>query len=879
VNGVRMPSSEILNRAIDEIITARQEFARSFGSVSSQNDVIPFRTFSGIVLARKYAQRVKDSLAYFFSFLPVGSVSRWVVAAVGGLGRGEMSFCSDIDILFLHERRLSKSFHDYIRSLVYGLWDVGLDVGHNTAPLSVALRLSSKDFTILTNHLTADFIAGDRDLYEKWRTRLLGRFGIRRTKKFVKQLQEYISRRHHRFAESSYLLEPHIKEGPGGLRDLHVIQWAGAVFWNAADYKGIPAEVLPDYEREWLIEAEAFLWELRLALHTVSKRANDQLLMAYQHEIGTRWFSDNESDGGRQVVEEFMRQYYLHSARVRRVTTFFLERLHDMVFRRKSRTRRRSLTNGELFLENGHICFSDPGVVEKNPLLLMKIFAEAARRGVHFHHETGRIIRVNLEYIDDSVRESRKAAELFFEVLCNVRHGADVLRTMLETGVLTRFIPEFKNVRYRVQYDIYHLFTVDEHLIRTVGELHQLAKEEKNGLFYGLNRNDRKLLFLAGLLHDIGKGMGKGHAEIGANLVVGIARRLGLSEKEARDLQFLVKHHLLIPEIALKRDLSDEKPIVKCATEVKSVRLLKLLYLLSIADSRATGPRAWNAWRAGLMAELYFKVYRFLTRKDWRGDLARQIRKTKQAVLELCQSDEEKSIVAKWLEELSFRYLISQSPPRIYEHFAMEREFERRGGVVFNAARRKGDIWDVTVVARDRPGLFSIIAGVLWAAGVNILAADIFTRTTGIAVDVITVDMLPDPMKTDKLWAKVHSDLSKAIEIDDYLKKLLERRKSSPFLKKDFVPKRPDRVVIDENSSDFYTVIEVYTWDRPGVLYAITDVLYNFGLSIQLAKISTPGAQVADVFYVTTTGGEKLNNPRLAHQIKEAILQRLTTID
>jgi len=452
---------------------------------------------------------------------------------------------------------------------------------------------------------------------------------------------------------------------------------------------------------------------------------------------------------------------------------------------------------------------------------------------------------------------------------------------MLETAFLETFLPEFVGVRHRVQHDVYHLYTVDQHLLRTVHELHRMEQEQDEtisdlglkDLF--LEIKHRRILYLAGLLHDIGKGQGKNHALRGVPLVRNIARRLALDDEETELLCFLVEHHLILAETALKRDLMDEKPILSCAITIADRERLRTLYLLTIADSLATGPGAWSAWKATLLNELFVKVERLLVRGDWKGeDLQKRSAQIQKEVLELVGNAEDRRKVTRWLDQLSFRYILSQPPSAILRHYHMEKDLAKRP-LVLTAQEMDAEMWQITIATNDRPGLFATITGVLWLRGLNILSADIFTRESGVALDVLMVERLPDPLHPQELWDKIEHDLIRSLADRAHLDELLcDKRKPSLLLQKS-LPRKEDRVIVDEDASDFYTIIEVYTWDRPGVLHAITNTLYELGISIQLAKISTPGAQVADIFYVTDLSGNKLMDAEAHIRVRDSLLQCL----
>lgn len=836
----------------------------------------------GLLAARTYAQQFVDQFERSISE-EVAEPDGWCVIAVGGFGRGELSFASDLDLLFLHQSRLPLSLQELFRELIYSLWDGAFEVGHVTASVSATRGLAGKDFTVLTSYLESRFIAGDKSLYDRWRQVFLEGFGPQSRRRFLQSLMQYRKERLHRYGESSYLLEPHIKEGVGGLRDLHVIRWAAVVFYKDPSFETlIDRGLLSLQEKLWLEQAHDFLWRVRLQLHQTTGRRQDQLLFPEQEQIAGRMGCMDSLQG--TAVESFMRLYYRHTARIRRVASFFLERLEESQRKAPNARRPGRILPGPFLLEGKCLHFMEPEWIKKDPRLLMRFFWQAAQSDAHFHHQAGEAIRGNLDLINDSMRSDPEVVRQFFEILTDPVHAFPVLKAMLETRFLDVFIPEFAPVRYRVQHDVYHLYTVDEHLLRTVRELH-LMEQGKDESLASLRLDEifsqlahRRILFLAALLHDIGKGEGKNHSSRGAKMARGIAERIGLSHDESDLLCFLIEHHLTLAETALKRDLMDEKPISQCAMEVVHSERLNMLYLLTIADSRATGPGAWNTWKASLLRELFAKVGRLLLRGDWKAeDIQERCEEAQKKILALVDSGPEREKVVRWLEKVSFRYLFSQKPKSVLLHYQMEAELARVP-IVFKAEQAEGEMWQITIATRDRPGLFSMITGVLWGRGLNILAADIFTRETGVALDILIIERLPDPLHPGELWAKVEADLTNSLVDSGYMDKLLENKRKPSILQPRITPRKPDLVLIDEDASDFYTIVEVYTWDRPGVLHAITSTLFKLHVSIQLAKISTPGAQVTDVFYVTDLSGNKLMNYELHEKIRTCILDCLAKI-
>jgi len=829
--------------------------------------------------ARTYSSAFREALANSFDGSPAAEEG-WALVAVGGLGRGEISFASDIDLLFLYRKRIPPFLPDLVHHLVYGLWDSGFEVGHATASVSMIRNMVQSDFSILTNYLESRLITGDAEFFDEWKRSFLKLFGNPNRRRFLQNLIAYRASRLRQYGESPYLLEPNVKDGVGGLRDLHTIRWAGIVYLHDPSLDAmLTNQWLTPVEKLWLEQSYDFLWRVRLQLHQSGERRQDRLIFPDQEQISSHMGC--MAGTGSSSVEAFMRLYYRNTSRVRRTTSFFLERLEESQRRFRGFRLRRRIMPGPFLLEGKHLHIMEPEWIKKNPPLLMQFFWQAMRSKAHFHHNAGRIIRENLGSFGDRERRNPDVVNQFFDILLG-QDSFRVLKTMLETAFLQAFIPEFAAVRYRVQNDVYHVYTVDEHLLRTVFELHQIeagvadGEEPLKSAGKLISSDERRMLYLAALLHDIGKGQGTDHSIRGAVMAREIAARMGLNDIQKDLLCFLIEHHLILAETALKRDLMDEKPVVRCAVTIKDRQRLLMLYMLTVADSLATGTEAWNSWKASLLRELFFKVDRLLLRADLEPeDTEARAAQAQEKVLALVPDPAAKEGLTAWMERLSFRYLLSQDPNDILKHYGMEKELAQCP-VRFKAEPNEGGMWQTTVVTRDRPGLFALITGVLWARGLSILSADIYTRETGVVCDILRVERVPDPLHSEELWNKVETDLIRALADSSYLDEILQNRRRPSVLDLKCQPRKEDRVVIDEEASDFYTLIEVYTWDRPGVLHKITNALFKLEINIQLAKIATPGAQVVDIFYVTDLSGEKIMNLDVHERIREKLLECLS---
>lgn len=883
----------------------------------------------GLVRVWNYSQSV---LQAFQRIILEQDVSRkdWALVAVGGFGRLELSFYSDLDLLFLYRKKMPKVLEGVVKELCYGLWDLQFEVGYTVSSLKGVDRLVSENFATQTSYLETRFVVGDKDFYDQWRTKFLKPLGPRQKKSFLQLLLEHRKQRFEKFGESIYLLEPHLKEGLGGLRDIHLLKWAAGIFFGRPELSLLHSKGwLSDEERFWLEEALDFLWRVRLQLHALTERKQDRLLLADQVHVARRlgfeegpqfqmdYLGSDESNvvsnGNDLAAEAFMRLYYRHTARVRRTAGFVLERLAREFSGQTVKRQRKKVLPGPLLLQGDRIFFQDPDLISGNPRLLMDIFWQASQWGAHFQHETGQIIREHLGDFPEELRSDPDLAGKFFQILSNFRTGADILKVMLETGFLEAYLPEFSAVRYRVQHDVYHLYTVDEHLLRTVSELQsffvsglpELESRVEGQKFTEIRFSDgnqdlgtgaqgglkckalgvvipkvkAEVLFLAALVHDIGKGRGKDHCLRGAVISRAMGQRLGLCGQDLELLSFLVLNHVFLVEWALKRDLSDEKVIEAVALHVGSREKLLLLLLLSLADSKATGPQAWNAWRRSLIFELFFKVAHFLGQEGLEEDLKQQVLRIKENVLALIikQDQPVQEEARRWVEQLTLRYLLSMSPGDICRHFFLERD-PKASELLLECRLLPGGLWEMVVICPDQQRLFDLLTGVLWVNGINILAANIYTRAYNLAVDVLILDQISDPLHAQELWQRVETDLRSVILGEKELKDLLNATVRKKRHSRSGSANRQDRVVISEEASDFYTVIEVYTWERPGVLHLISTVLHDFGLNIKVAKISTPGAQVVDVFYVTDDDGNKIMDQGIHEKLTTSLLAGLQTL-
>lgn len=784
------------------------------------------------------------------------------LVALGGYGRSELYPFSDIDLLLLYDPSAEAQVSDVVQAVFYPLWDTGLEVGHGVRTVEACLADARKDFFLQVALLDARFIVGDMALFNQLETDLRQDFVEGRRRAFVEDMLAHRAERYRRFGLHSYLLEPDIKESRGGLRDLQAMLWTAQVLFGLA---GLPAMeeagLLMPEERLSLEDAWEALIRIRNRLHYVSGRKNDRLYFEHQEQMA-KAFGHHDADG-MLAVEHFMREVYGHMRTVAVVTTLFFEHAEE-VLRLSFPTAEDSVLEAGIEILDGCIHLTDLPLLEKRPYLLMRVFVHAARTGLPVHYRTRKLVSAHIHLIDEKLRRSRRMAKAFLEVLQEAKEPLPVLEAMLETGLFPAYIPEFRDVESLAQHDVYHAYTVDRHLLQTVSEVRRLQDEEK-AIFMSLA--SPHVLYLAALLHDIGKGHGHGHAERGAGFVEEIGERLGLLPEEVACLAFVVRDHLFLVNTALRRDLEDEAFILRCARAVEDPDRLNMLYLLSIADSRATGPGVWTDWKAALVLEFYLKIAHLLERSDLiNPDRVKAVEWMREQVSEFLGEDV--SVDPSLLPE---DYLLSFAPEAIVRHMHLKAKLKTSTALVY--PEDHGANWSVLIMAQDRTGLLARICGVLALHNLNVLAAQIFTLRDGTAVDVLEVRSLLENAFEDQDWNALRSDLHLAL--DDRLGlvhrlgckySLLGAGASNVSLT------RAAQVVIDNQTSDFYTVLEVYAADRVGLLYDITRTLAEFGINIFRAKIGTRADQVVDVFYVLDKFGVKIVDRLFQEEIRQVLL-------
>ncbi len=803
-----------------------------------------------------------------------------VLIALGGYGRKEQCLHSDVDVLLLFKKRVPEEAKELVQEIFYPLWDIGLEVGHGTRSLRECTRLAAEDFEVLTSMLDARFLCGISSLYSDLMEGIQDKVLKRRGRSLLKWLVETSQTRHAQFGDSAYLLEPNVKEGLGGLRDYHAIRW---VAWCKYRVKQVSELVdnghLARDEFEGLSEAVSFIWKVRNWLHKITGRKCDQLY--FEHQVKLAGDLGFEDVNGQQAVERCLGEMHGHMEFVKHLHRSFLNRVMprgQKPYRRKIVSRLR-IPGLRILKEALH--FESPEAVRKNPLLLIKIFEQSALLGVPLSIDAVRLVRKRLAMIDEGYRSSDAVVQSLRRILVSPPQTFNVLNEMLNTGILVALLPEMKAIVNRIQYDEYHVHPVDKHSLLAVRILKELTdpQSEQGGTLYPQLREEvanPELVLWAALFHDVGKGVPeKNHSEQGAEIVRRVFTRMGFPSDDIDTISFLVREHLSMVKTATQRDIQDEKLVVQFARKFRHIDDLKMLYLLSVVDCMATGPKAWNSWTDVLLRELFFKVHHILRK----GELATRtsgeiVDKKREEVFRQAHSMPRQKLEALF-ENMSPRYLLYTPSKDMVRHVELYQMLGDAPFVIDPGTGPADYFRTVTVCAKDRPGLFSSIAGVLTLNNLDILNANIYTWRNQIGLDIFTVRAPRDSLREDEIWSKLRNDLyaalSGALDLDAALdEKLLSYRSARKA-----GPKKPDRVVVDNENSDFFTIVEVHTHDLPGLLYKITSALFRRNLDVLIAKIATDVDQVVDIFYVRDTDGQKVADEEAVAGIKDAIGQVL----
>lgn len=796
--------------------------------------------------------------------------------AVGGYGRKEMAPYSDVDLLFLTPYKITPWAESVIETILYILWDLKLKIGHSSRTINDCLRLGKEDYTIRTALLEQRLVDGDNDTAKELEKRLWSELFNSTAKDFISAKLQERELRHEKQGGQRYMVEPNVKEGKGGLRDLQSLFWIAKYLYQVKEQSDlVNLGMLIKDEFAKFQQAENFLWAVRCHLHICTQRPTDQLSFDLQVEVSERMgYKDTKA---RRAVELFMQDYFTHATRVGDITRIFLTALEakhvkempllQRIFRRLPKMK------DPYIVSQNRLSVKSFDEFLRDKLNLLRLFEEALRTGLLIHPDAMRAVSANIHLFDEQMRQDKEAQRIFMDLL--IKHGNPerALRRMNELGALAAFIPEFQPIVAMMQFNMYHSYTVDEHTIQCISHLAQIERAElmeelpiaSSILKKGANR---RILYISLLLHDIGKGRDEDHSVLGARISRKVAPRLGLSKKEVETVEWLIRYHLLMSDMAQKRDIADPRTVRDFAKAVQTVNRLDLLTVLTVCDIRGVGPNTWNNWKAVLIRALYRQTkkvlengYEAITREN-RGAEAK---KNLKARLVAWDPRQVRSELARHYDPYWQGLHVTA-----HETFAnLLREITDDEIKINLHPDQDRDATRICFALNDHPGIFSRLAGALALVGANVVDARTYTSKDGYATAAFWVqDKYGNPYKVTHL-KRLHAMIEKTLKGEVITQEAIKDR--DRLKKRERAFKVPTSITFDNDGSEIYTLIEVDTRDRPGLLFDLTRALANMNVYIASAVIATYGEQVVDTFYVKDTFGLKFHSPSKQRALEDKL--------
>jgi [protein-PII] uridylyltransferase len=857
------------NRVRDQVLSGKLHGLKAARQLSAIQDAV-IQVLYDFAVKEFYPPSKKDDSEHL------------TVVATGGYGRGELAPGSDVDLLFIRPFKPTSWDEHVIEFVLYMLWDLGLKVGHATRSLPECVRLAKQDITIRTALLEARYLWGDLALYDSLRKMFWSDIATGSGQDFVEAKLAEREARHQHQGESRYLVEPNIKEGKGGLRDLQTLFWIGKYLYHVYDAADlVQHNVFTKEEYKTFQNAEAFLWDVRVRLHYHMGRAEERLSFDAQPGVAAAMGYSDENP--RQAVENFMRAYFLVAKDVGGLTRIFCKALEV-----QNRKHRRSIarivpgflklrsSNDDFFIETGRLN-AKPDAFKKDPVNLLRLFHMADSRGVSMHPDALRTITRSLDLIDDTLRTNPEANKLFLECLCSRNDPEKALKRMNEAGVLGRFVPEFGHVVALMQFNMYHHYTVDEHLIRAVGNIAAIERgdlKDEHPIAHDIAKRaqPRDVLYCATLLHDIAKGLPGDHSDVGAEIARNLCPRWGLSEEDTASVAWLVKYHLVMSDTAQRRDIADPKTVRDFVEIVQSPEMLRLLLVLTVADIRAVGPGVWNGWKGQLLRELYYEAESLISGGDTVHSHSARVEDAKhelgKRLADLPEAERER-LIARHYDT----YWLTLDAETHERHARMMADADAKADLLAldASSNTSRSVTEITVYTPDHPGFFAQVTGAIAAAGGSIVDAKVFTTSDGFALDIFSVqDAEGGPFGDSSRVERLRQTILKIVRGEAVPRALFAKR---PAKNRASAFDVPSRVKFDNEASHTATVLEVRGRDRVGFLYDVSTALFESGLSISSAMIATYGERVVDVFYVRDGFGHKIIHPDRLKTVEERLLK------
>lgn len=844
----------------------------------------------GVATAHRHGQALDGLLSALYCASDAATRSlgrtprgRTALVAVGGYGRGTLGLHSDVDVVFLCDDPNDPYVGALAEGLLYPLWDLGVDIGHAVRGVKDTLALAREDIRTATTLIDMRRIAGDREIIEDLQQGAQEEVFLPCLPEFLDALVADTERRHSRFGGSLYLLEPETKQGRGGLRDLDVAEWAARARWGArcvADYVRVGA--LLEREVNELEAAREMLWRVRNLLHLRASRQQDRLTFADQEDIAQDMgFVDGITLG----VEQFMQAYYRHA----RIVALTAER---MVARARPRESRQAVTvrklgDGNLIIGD-HIRLEQPERLKGDPALALRFYRQAVRYGKRPEF-TARDAIARIAVDEDwrrRLQSSEEATQLFLWLFKQLGDGpfrlGSTLGELHEVGLVLAMIPEFAPLVGRVYHDVYHTHTADIHSVMAHDRLRALSRGETEGSRMAARlaaEAPRRLPVLLGaFLHSIGKGRGRNVGEEAASLAKGIATRLGLMPGDIEHVAWLVREHWTLYRWATQRDIYDSAAVAEIANTIGSHQRLRDLYLVTVAVVSTVNPDAMTSWKARALEDLFLAVLNQLEAQGGQMPVEERVVEVKLQAVVGFVGDRNQGELQAFLDEMPDRYFLAHAVDAVRRHARIARDRGDGLATVRVGPGPSEDLDEVVAISEDRPGLLADVTAVLAANKLQVLTAEIYTRkrpSGDEAFDVFLVRSQGHPERHPQLAQTLTHDLEERLNDRISAKDLLKRNSTVPPWAVRHSPSVPTQVSVDNDASTRYTVVDVFTKDRVGLLHEIADTLHREGVTIALSKVNTEGQRVADVFYVADHDGQKIREPARLKRLQSALHDRL----
>jgi [protein-PII] uridylyltransferase len=821
---------------------------------------------------------------YLYRKKKIGLKKRLTIIAVGGYGRGELYPYSDIDVLFLHDTEDWGQASKIAEFILYILWDMGMQVGQSVRTVDETVAWAQSDTTVLTNLLDMRLVCGNATLMKNVQQRYWSEVATEKNAlAYVEAKLSERNERHQRAGDSRYVLEPKLKEGKGGLRDLQTLHWLARYVYQIEHTKDlVRLGVLSASEYRSYMRAQTFLTTVRTHMHLLAERPEERLTFDMQRAVAERMGYRDRGDT--KAVERFMKAWFLTARTIGNLTRVVCAVLED---ERKHQRRLPFVSllfnpwklNG-FTMDGGRLAIPNDDFFKAHPARLIELFMLAQKHDLDIHPRSLRQVSRSLSLINAELRADKEANDLFLQILTSPKQPDIALRRMNEAGVLGKFITDFGRVVGQMQFDMYHIYTVDEHTIFAVGLLNQVRQGELADMFPLATRlihrvASMRVLFLAVFCHDIAKGRGGDHSILGEKVARKLARRMGFDDEETETTAWLVRYHLLFSRTAFKRDVNEEKTITDFVAKVQSPERLKLLLILTAVDIRAVGPQVWNSWKGALLRDLYFRAEERMGAVD---DSDAQAIRNDMLIPAFAEglpswSLEERAAYLALGNEQYFKGFDIPTHIRVAK-LLREAESDEPMHFAMRVTRdSKLSITEVLLTAQDSKGLFALIAGALTSIGANIVNAKIFTLKNGMAVEQFFVqDFQGNAFENQDRLAELEPTLRRVLASEGLD---VPAPPPAPFGSQHHAFSIPPRVIIENTVSSHHTVIETNGRDRPGFLYTVTRALTELELGISTAHVSSYGERAVDVFYVKDKFGMKITSEAKLRQIRERLMEVL----